>query len=105
MAGDVNQGRRLDVDRCTPRHVQGGSFMKVGKPARWVCKLLTLGVLTSLVACMVEESSRAPTEECRTVVRRRADVDACVTRCNDDGCRTHCREQETWSRQHRCWLE
>lgn len=79
--------------------------MKVRKPAQFVGKLLALAVVGSVMACVVEESSRAPTEECRTVVRRRADVETCVTRCNDDGCRTHCREQETWSRRHRCWLE
>jgi SH3-like domain-containing protein len=66
---------------------------------------LALGVMGTTMACYVEASSTAPREECRTTVRRRADVEACVTRCNDDGCRTHCRESETWSRQHRCWVE
>jgi hypothetical protein len=47
-----------------------------------------------------------PTEECRTVeVRNRHDVEVCVTRCGDEGCRSHCREREQWSRQHRCWVD
>jgi SH3-like domain-containing protein len=68
-----------------------------------VLALVTLGATAA--ACRVEATTTEPREECRTVVRRRADVESCVTRCNDDGCRTHCRESERWSREHRCWIE
>jgi hypothetical protein len=56
-----------------------------------------------LMACYVEASG--PTVECRDVVRNRHDVEVCVSRCGDEGCRTHCNEREQWSRQHRCWVE
>jgi hypothetical protein len=57
------------------------------------------------LACQAEVVAQ-PTEECRTVeVRSRHDVEVCVSRCGDEGCRTHCSERERWSRQHHCWVE
>lgn len=86
-------------------HMEEVSSMDIRKHTKWMGRLLALGMVGGLMACVVETNARAPEEQCRTVVRRRADVETCVTRCGDEGCRTRCREQETWSRQHRCWLE
>jgi hypothetical protein len=61
---------------------------------------------TGLLACYAQAQVGGGTEECRTVeVRNRHDVEVCVSRCSDEGCRTHCSEQERWSRQHRCWVD
>jgi SH3-like domain-containing protein len=69
-----------------------------------VGKLVAAALVSSVVACYAE--ANVATEECRTVVvRRPSDVVDCNTRCTDDGCRTHCHDLETWSRQHRCWIE
>jgi hypothetical protein len=58
------------------------------------------------LACEAEVGVSHPTEECRTVeVRNRHDVEVCVSRCGDEGCRTHCSERERWSREHRCWVD
>jgi hypothetical protein len=66
-------------------------------------KLLAfLVVAAGMSACYVEASGPV---ECRTALRRRHDVEVCRTRCGDEGCRTHCDEQERWSREHRCWAE
>jgi hypothetical protein len=72
--------------------------------ANLVVRVLALCMCAGLMACYVEASAGSNVE-CRNVVRRRADVETCVTRCNDDGCRTRCREHERWSREHRCWVE
>jgi len=73
--------------------------------ARVAGSVLILSICgAGLTACYVRATTE-PTEECRTVVRNRRDVEVCTTRCNDERCRTSCRERETWSRQHRCWVE
>jgi hypothetical protein len=71
-----------------------------------VARIMAVTIVgAGLVACRAEVVAQ-PTEECRTVeVRNPHDVEACVTRCGDEGCRTHCHERERWSREHRCWVE
>jgi hypothetical protein len=69
-----------------------------------VGKVLAACMSATLLACYVQASTGGEVE-CRNVVRRRADVEECVTRCSDEGCRTSCRERERWSREHRCWVE
>ena len=61
----------------------------------------------SLLACRAETRvEAAPHEECRdVVVRRRRDVEVCHSKCNDEGCRTKCREHERLARERRCWIE
>jgi hypothetical protein len=58
----------------------------------------------SLAACNAEVRTGGDVE-CRNTVRRRGDVETCRTRCGDEGCRTHCVEQERFSREHHCWVE
>ncbi len=54
-----------------------------------------------LTACYAEGGV-----ECRNVeVRRPHDVEVCVQRCGDEGCRTHCHERERYAREHRCWVD
>ncbi len=67
--------------------------------------LICSGTLLGLGACYVEAHSGPAVEECRNTLRRRGDVEVCRTRCNDNGCRSRCEEQERWSREHHCWLE
>jgi hypothetical protein len=62
-------------------------------------------VAATTAACVVHEYAGPEREECRTVFRRRADVEVCRTRCSDDGCKTRCTDQERWSREHHCWVE
>jgi hypothetical protein len=57
-----------------------------------------------LAACYASVQT-GPTEECRTTFRNRHDVEVCTTRCGDVACRTHCSEQERFSREHHCWVE
>jgi hypothetical protein len=76
--------------------------MKALKIAQGMFALMLVGMC--LFACRAEVSASAPVE-CRTVVRRRADVETCRTRCGDEGCRTRCAEQERFSRAHHCWVE
>lgn len=72
--------------------------------------LLMLGVLTvSVVGCRARVyagPADGPHEVCRTVtVRTRGDLDRCVTRCGDQGCRTRCQESARYARERRCWVE
>jgi hypothetical protein len=72
---------------------------------RTIVRVVTAAVCgTGFVACTVQASG--PSVECRTVeVRNRRDVEVCVSRCGEEGCRTHCRERERWAREHRCWVD
>ncbi|MGO9836326.1 MAG: hypothetical protein ACLP1X_19155 [Polyangiaceae bacterium] len=71
---------------------------------KFVSKLLAACICAGTMACTVQATT-GTTEECRTVVRGRHDVEVCVSSCGDEGCRTRCRERERWSREHRCWVE
>jgi hypothetical protein len=68
-----------------------------------VAALLTLG---ASAACYGQATVTGPSVECQNVaVRNHHDVEVCRTRCGDDGCRTHCADQERWAHEHRCWVE
>ena len=69
-----------------------------------------LGMLAAALTCAstmgcTVQATTGTTEECRTVVRGRHDVEVCVANCGDEGCRARCHERERWSREHRCWVE
>lgn len=68
-------------------------------------KVMALAICgVGVTACYA--SVQGGTEECRTAeVRRPQDVQVCVSRCGDEGCRTHCHERERWAREHHCWVE
>jgi hypothetical protein len=73
------------------------------KSTSFAGKVVTLvAVAIGISACYVE--AQGPVE-CRTRFHRRHDVEVCRTRCGDEGCRTHCQEEERWSREHHCWAE
>jgi hypothetical protein len=56
--------------------------------------------------CYGQATVTGPNVECRNVeVRSHHDVEVCRTRCGDEGCRTHCAEQERWAHEHRCWVD
>lgn len=76
--------------------------------ARLVTKIALVGIFLGLGACYVKADTAAGvgSEECRTVeVRNGRELEACRTRCTDDGCRTHCTERERYAREHRCWVD
>jgi hypothetical protein len=70
-----------------------------------------LGILAVVgIGCearvVAEREPREPREECKTVeVRNPHEREACVTRCGDEGCRTHCRENERVAREKKCWVD
>jgi hypothetical protein len=68
-------------------------------------KVMALAICGLGLAACYASVQTGPTEECRTVFHNRHDVEVCTTRCGDEACRTHCSEQERWSREHRCWVE
>ena len=67
-------------------------------------------VVLAVVGCrarvVAEEPREHEREECRTVeVRNAHEREVCHTRCNDDGCKTRCREHERIARERRCWVD
>ncbi len=45
-------------------------------------------------------------EHCRTVVvHNKHELETCHSRCNDEGCRTQCREHERVARERKCWVD
>ena len=75
-----------------------------------VASILFVGF--SVVACYARvESGPGPggghaEEHCRNVaVHNKHDVEVCHSHCNDEGCRTQCREHERVARERRCWVD
>ena len=63
-------------------------------------------VVVALVGCRGRVVVEEPREECRTVlVHNPHEREECHTRCNDEGCRTKCREHERVAREKRCWVD
>jgi hypothetical protein len=77
----------------------------MNKKTTSVGRVLALVILSgTALACYAQ--AQVGGDECRGAeIRNRRDVDLCVTRCIDDGCRTHCHDQERWSHEHNCWAD
>ena len=61
-----------------------------------------------VVACEAHARVDAggPEEHCRNVVvHNKRELGQCHSRCNDEGCRTTCREHERVARERHCWVD